>query len=58
MAGKPDEMIGKIAEGKLNAFFKENTLLLQPFVKDAGKTVAEYLGADLKVVAFKRVALG
>jgi elongation factor Ts len=58
MAGKPDEMIGKIAEGKLNAFFKENTLLLQPFVKDAAKTVAEYLGADLKVVAFKRVALG
>lgn len=58
MAGKPDEMIGKIAEGKLNAFFKENTLLLQPFVKDAGKTVAEYLGADLKIVAFKRVALG
>jgi elongation factor Ts len=58
MAGKPDEMIGKIAEGKLNAFFKENTLMLQPFVKDAGKTVADYLGADLKVVAFKRVALG
>jgi elongation factor Ts len=58
MAGKPDEMIGKIAEGKLNAFFKENTLMLQPFVKDASKTVADYLGADLKVVAFKRVALG
>ena len=33
MAGKPDEMIGKIAEGKLNAFFKEQTLLAQAFVK-------------------------
>src|SRR5690242_3901762 len=34
MAGKTDEMIGKIAEGKLNAFFKEQTLLAQAFVKD------------------------
>ncbi|MCU0395954.1 MAG: translation elongation factor Ts, partial [Chitinophagaceae bacterium] len=58
MAGKPDEMIAKIAEGKLNAFFKENTLMQQAFVKDASKTVAEFLGADLKVTAFKRVALG
>jgi elongation factor Ts len=61
MAGKPDEMIAKIAEGKLNAFFKENTLLAQAFVKDGGKTVAEYLksvSADLKVTEFKRVALG
>ena len=58
MAGKPDEMIAKIAEGKLNAFFKENTLLQQPFVKDSSKTVAEFLGADLSVVDFKRVALG
>jgi elongation factor Ts len=58
MAGKPDEMIAKIAEGKLNAFFKENTLMQQPFVKDGSKTVAEFLGADLKVTAFKRVALG
>lgn len=61
MAGKPDEMIAKIAEGKLNAFFKENTLLAQAFVKDGGKTVGEYLksvNADLKVIEFKRVALG
>jgi elongation factor Ts len=61
MAGKPDEMIGKIAEGKLNAFFKENTLLAQAFVKDPSKTIADYLksvNSDLKVVAFKRVALG
>jgi elongation factor Ts len=61
MAGKPDEMIAKIAEGKLNAFFKEQTLVAQPFVKDGGKTVAEYLksvSATLKVESFKRVALG
>jgi len=61
MAGKPAEMIAKIAEGKLNAFFKETTLLSQAFVKDGGKSVADYLksvNADLKVVAFKRVALG
>lgn len=58
MEGKPDEMIAKIAEGKLNAFFKENTLLAQAFVKDPSKTVAAYLGNDLKVQAFRRVALG
>lgn len=61
MAGKPAEMLSKIAEGKLNAFFKEQTLLAQAFVKDGSKTVADYLksvDADLKVTAFKRVALG
>lgn len=61
MEGKPDEMIAKIAEGKLNAFFKENTLMAQPFVKDGGKTVAEYVksvDSNLKVISFKRVALG
>jgi elongation factor Ts len=60
MAGKPDEMIAKIAEGKLNAFFKENTLLAQAFVKDAAITVEAYLksAGDVKVTEFKRVALG
>ena len=61
MAGKPDEMIEKIAVGKLNAFFKENTLTAQPFVKDASKTVAEHLKSvdpGLKVIQFKRVQLG
>ena len=55
------EMLEKIAEGKLNAFFKEQTLLAQAFVKDGGKTVADYLksiSSDLKVTEFKRVALG
>lgn len=61
MAGKPEEMISKIADGKLNAYFKENTLLAQPFVKDAGRSVGDYLKSaegDVKVVSFKRVALG
>lgn len=60
MAGKPEEMLSKIAEGKLGAFFKEQTLTAQAFVKDAGKTVADYLkdSGDVKVTAFKRVALG
>jgi elongation factor Ts len=61
MKGKPDEMIEKIASGKLNAFFKENTLTAQPFVKDASKTVGEHLKSvdpGLKVTLFKRVQLG
>ena len=60
MAGKPEEMISKIAEGKLNAFFKENTLTAQAFVKDASKSVGDYLksAGDVKVTEFKRVALG
>lgn len=61
MAGKPEEMMAKIAEGKLNAFFKESTLTAQAFVKDSSKSVGDYLksiGADVKVTEFKRVALG
>ncbi|HEY8397140.1 MAG TPA: translation elongation factor Ts [Flavihumibacter sp.] len=60
MAGKPADMIEKIAAGKLNAFFKENTLTAQPFVKDGGMSVGEYLkkAGDVVVTEFKRVALG
>ena len=61
MAGKPEEMIAKIAEGKIAAFFKEQTLLAQSFVKDGSKTVGDHVksvGADIKVTEFKRVALG
>ncbi|MBN8686688.1 MAG: elongation factor Ts [Chitinophagales bacterium] len=60
MAGKPEEMLTKIAEGKMGAFFKEQTLTAQAFVKDAGKSVGDYLkeSGDVKVTAFKRVALG
>jgi elongation factor Ts len=59
--GKPAEMAEKIAQGKVNKFFKDNTLLPQAFVKDSNKTVAEYLksvNADLKVTGFSRIALG
>jgi elongation factor Ts len=59
--GKPAEMAEKIAMGKLNKFFKENTLLAQAFVKDANKSVADYLKSvspSLKITEFKRVAIG
>ncbi|HQW92113.1 MAG: elongation factor Ts [Chitinophagaceae bacterium] len=59
--GKPAEMAEKIADGKMNKFFKDNTLMAQAFVKDNSKSVADYLksvDADLKVTDFKRVALG
>ena len=61
MAGKPEQMIANIANGKLNAFFKESTLLAQAFVKDGSKSVGDYLKSvdtDLKVLSFKRIALG
>ncbi len=59
--GKPAEMAEKIAAGKMNKFFKENTLLPQAFVKDNGKSVADYLKSvnkDLTVTQFVRVAIG
>ena len=59
--GKPENMLDKIAQGKLQKFFKESTLVSQPFVKDNNKTVEQVLkevDKDLKVVAFRRVALG
>ena len=59
--GKPAEIAEKIAIGKVNKFFKENTLMAQAFVKDSSKSVGDYLksiDADLSVTAFKRVALG
>lgn len=59
--GKPEDMLEKIAQGKLQKFFKENTLLSQAFVKDGKKTVAEYLrdqDKNLTVTAFRHVQLG
>ena len=61
MKGKTEEMMSKIAEGKLNAFFKESTLNAQAFVKDNSKSVGDFLktvSPDLKVTEFKRVAVG
>lgn len=59
--GKPEEMLERIATGKLNKFFKENTLLNQQFVKDNKTTVREYLQSldkNLTVTDFKHVRLG
>jgi elongation factor Ts len=61
MAGKPEEMLTKVAEGKLNSFFKENTLMAQPFVKDPAKSVSDYISSvdkNLGITQFKRVAIG
>jgi elongation factor Ts len=58
--GKAENMLDKIAEGKLNKFFKESTLLNQEFTKDATKTVRQYLQGvdkDLKVTGFLRYSL-
>ncbi len=59
--GKPEAMLERIATGKLNKFFKDNTLLNQDFIKDTKISVSNYLAQidkDLTVTAFKRVALG
>ena len=58
--GKPEEMLEKIAMGKLNKFYKESTLLNQEFIKDNKKTIAQYLNESekgLTVTGFKRIAL-
>lgn len=60
-AGKPANILDKIAEGAGQTFIKENTLLSQPFVKDGSKTVQQVLGAaesGLTVTGFKRVERG
>jgi elongation factor Ts len=59
--GKPEAIIEKIALGKLNKFFKDNTLLAQTFVKDSSMSVDGYLKSidkNLTVTDFKHVALG
>lgn len=58
--GKPEEMLDKIAQGKLAKFFKESTLLNQDFVKDNKMTIKQYLQSankDLTVTEFKRYSL-
>lgn len=46
-AGKPDEVLAKIIEGKLNKYFEENVLLDQPFVKDPSRTVGELVSEKI-----------
>ncbi len=58
--GKPENLLEKIAMGKLNKFFKESTLLNQDFVKENKKTIKQYLqetDKELKVTAFTRYSL-
>lgn len=58
--GKPEEMLEKIAQGKLTKFFKESTLLNQDFVKDNKMSVKQYLQSvnkDIKISEFKRYSL-
>ncbi|MEM6736825.1 MAG: translation elongation factor Ts [Bacteroidota bacterium] len=59
--GKPENIIEKIALGKLNKFYKENTLLSQSFVKDNSKSISQYLNSvskGLTVSEFKRISIG
>jgi elongation factor Ts len=59
--GKAEDMLEKIARGKLNKFYRESTLLNQDFIRENKKTVRQYLNEadkELTVVDFKRVALG
>ncbi len=63
--GKPEKMVDKIAEGKLQKFFKENCLMNQPYVREPDKTVADYLnevigktGENITVRRFVRFQVG
>jgi elongation factor Ts len=59
--GKPEEMLEKIAQGKLNKFYKENTLLNQQFIKDDKMDIRQYLDKTekgLTVTTFRRVQIG
>jgi elongation factor Ts len=64
-AGKPDTVVPKIVEGKIEAFLKDNVLLDQPYVKDDSKTIQQYLdevgaktGEKVQVKRFARFKLG
>ncbi len=58
--GRPENILDKIAEGKLNKFFKESTLLNQEYTRDNKKTISQYLqetDSELKVTGFRRYSL-
>jgi elongation factor Ts len=59
--GKPENMVEQIAQGKLNKFFKDSTLLNQDFIKEGKKSVGQHIkemDKDLVVTSFKRLMLG
>ena len=59
--GKPEEMLDKIAQGKLKRFFKDNTLIHQAFIKDSKQSVSQYLSSfssKTKITSYSRVSIG
>ena len=63
--GKPEAIAAKIVDGKMQKFFKENTLLAQPFVKDPDKTIEQLVtevsaktGEKVEVARFARLKVG
>ena len=65
MANKPDAVLGKIVEGKIGKYYKENCLVEQAFVMDGDVTVGKYiantakeLGAEIKLVSYVRFEKG
>ena len=63
--GKPEEIAIKMVEGRLNKFFKESTLMAQPFVKDSEKTIEQLIteisaqtGERIEVARFARIKIG
>ena len=59
--GKPEEMLDKIAQGKLKRFFKDNTLIHQAFIKDSKQSVSQYLSSfssATKITSYIRVSIG
>ncbi|BBO86643.1 translation elongation factor Ts [Desulfosarcina ovata] len=63
--GKPEQMVEKIAEGKMNKFYKENCLMNQQYVKEPDKTIADYLneviartGEKISIKRFARFQIG
>ena len=65
MAGKPDQVLAKIVEGKMGKYFKENCLVDQQFVMDGEVSVGKYvantakeMGKEIKIAAFVRFEKG
>ena len=57
--GKPEQIVDRIAKGKLERYYKDNVLLEQPFVKDSSQTVKEVLVAgNVDIQSFIRFVLG
>jgi elongation factor Ts len=63
--GKPEQMVEKIAEGKMNKFFKDSCLMNQQYVKEPDKTIADYLneviartGEKITIKRFARFQIG